>query len=103
MDTIEINGESYVKASSVPQPASGERAVVVIDRGWIYAGDVEERAGRVILTRAVWVFKWERVGFDQVIANPTQDAVKIRPMSQPINIPAGAELYRVPVPDGWGL
>lgn len=45
---IEVNGVSYVRADSVstPQP-NGKRAVVVVDRGWIFAGDVTEENGRI--------------------------------------------------------
>jgi hypothetical protein len=68
-ETMLINGVEYVRKDSVmanPQP-SGNRAVVVIDRGWIYAGDVTEENGRIYLDRAVWVFKWNEVGFDGLI------------------------------------
>jgi len=36
METVEINGIKYQ-----PVKPNGNRAVVVIDRGWIYAGDVQ--------------------------------------------------------------
>ena len=98
---IEINGEKYIKASSESAAPAGPRAVVVVDRGWIYAGDVEERDGRIILHRAVWVFRWESVGFAKVVEDPSK--ADIRPMPYPVDIPAGSEIYRVPVPEGWGL
>jgi hypothetical protein len=102
-DTIEINGIAYVRADSLPAPTTNKRAVVVVDRGWIFAGDVTEENGRIVLTRALHVFRWERIGFPAMIANPKQEGVDLRPMAFPVDIPAGAEVYRVPVPDGWGL
>ncbi len=47
---IEINGIKYTRSDSVAAPVpSGNRAVVVVDRGWIFAGDVTEENGRVYL------------------------------------------------------
>ena len=81
------------------------RAVVVIDRGWIYAGDVDEtsRPGRIILSRAVWIFSWDSIGFAAMIANPKRKEVDLRVMTTLVDVPAGAEIYRIPVGDDWGL
>lgn len=102
-ETIEINGVTYVKADSVPAAPSGSRAVVVVDRGWIFAGDVSQDNGVITLTRAVWVFRWESIGFDGVIANPSSDKATLRRLANPVQIPEGSEIFRVPVADDWGL
>ena len=78
---------------------STNRAVVVVDRGWIFAGDVTRKNGRIKLKRAVHVFKWESIGFDGVIKTEKAD---LRPISD-VDIPAGAEIFSVPVHDNWGL
>lgn len=102
-EKIILNGIEYVRAASVPAPRpAGTRAVVVVDRGWIFAGDVSEEDGRIRLSRAVWVFRWERVGFAAVVAAPKTEGVDIRPVAD-VDIPSGAEVFRVPVPDSWGL
>jgi hypothetical protein len=96
-----VNGVEYVRADSIPAvKPSGNRAVVVVDRGWIFAGDVTRENGRIALSRAVWVFKWESCGFAKVI----EDASKadIRPIAN-IDIPEGAEVFCVPVSADWGL
>ena len=105
MNKIEINGVSYVREDSVAaaQPITESRAVVVVDRGWIFAGDVTRENGRIRLTRAVWVFSWESIGFDGVIANPKNLKANIKPMPNGVDIPAGAEVFCVPVADNWGL
>lgn len=97
--TMEINGVRYVRADA----ARGKRAVVVIDRGWIYAGDVTEQDGRIYLDRAVWVFRWESIGFDGVLANPKSPKATIKPLSHRVDIPAASEVFRIPVADDWGL
>lgn len=100
METVKINGIDYIPADSVRLAPAGNRAVVVIDRGWIYAGDVTETDGRIRLSRCVWVFRWESCGFAAVIDDPSN--ADIRPHAD-VDIPAGAEIFRVPVPDDWGL
>ena len=79
------------------------RAIIVVDRGWIFAGDVTREDGRIKLANAVWVFAWEEIGFDDVIANPKNKLAEIRLMPNGVDIPAGAEVFCVPVADGWGL
>jgi len=104
--TIMINDERYVRESDVPQPEPGgpkNRCVVVVDRGWIWAGDVEEVDGRIRLHRAVWVFSWIAIGFDGVLADPKSDNVTLRPVPNVVDLPVDAEVFRVPVDDHWGL
>jgi hypothetical protein len=93
---IQINGVTYVRADSVP---TGNRAVVVVDRGWIFAGDVTREDGRIKLSRAVHVFKWESIGFAKMVETEQAD---LRPIAN-VDMPAGAEIFCVPVSDNWGL
>jgi hypothetical protein len=93
---IQINGVTYVRADSVP---TGNRAVVVVDRGWIFAGDVTREDGRIKLSRAVHVFKWESIGFAKMVETEQAD---LRPIAD-VDMPAGAEIFCVPVSDNWGL
>jgi hypothetical protein len=102
-NTININGIEYVPASEVQQRVLGKRAIVVVDRGWIFAGDVTRENGRIKLDRAVHVFRWEEVGFDGVIKNPKSIKVTLKPMPNGVDLPEGAEIFCVPVEDNWGL
>jgi hypothetical protein len=77
-----------------------QRAIVVVDRGWIFAGDVTEQNGRILLKRAVWVFSWQRVGFAAVVEDPKR--ADIRPIA-PVDVPAASEIFRIPVSKDWGL
>lgn len=98
MKTIVVDGITYA-----PVQPNGNRAVIVVDRGWVFAGDVTEENGRIRLDRAVWVFRWESVGFDGVIANPRSSKVTLKPMANPVDLPCDAEIFRVPVSSDWGL
>jgi len=91
-----VNGETYVKQ------AAGNRAVVVVDRGWIFAGDVTRSNGRILLTRALHVFKWDSIGFAAMVEQGKGPKVDLRPIAD-VDIPEGAEIFCVPVPENWGL
>lgn len=82
---------------------NANRAVIVVDRGWIFAGDVTRENGRITLDRAVWVFRWESVGFDGVIENPKSSYVTLRKMENKVEIPEASEIFCVPVDAEWGL
>ena len=103
LNTITINGVEYVQADQAQQAIKGSRAVVVVDRGWIFAGNVTRENERIKLTRAVHVFRWEIIGFDGMIANPKSSKVTLKPMPNGVDLPAGAEIFCVPVADDWGL
>lgn len=94
-ESMVINGVKYT-----PVVPNGNRAVVVVDRGWIFAGDITEANERIYLRRAVWVFRWESVGFSEIIKNP--DKADIRSIDD-VDIPLGSEIFRIPVHDDWGL
>jgi hypothetical protein len=98
MENLIINGVEYAPVKK----QSGTRAVVVVDRGWIFAGDVTRENGRIRLTNALHVFKWESIGFAGMIADTKKAKADIRKIAD-VDIPEGAEVFCVPVPDGWGL
>ena len=99
MANVVIDGIEYAPVVR----AAGTRAVVVVDRGWIFAGDVTREGNRIFLDNAVWVFRWESIGFDGVIANPKDDNVTLRKMKNRVEIPAQSEIFSVPVSDDWGV
>jgi hypothetical protein len=101
LSSIFVNGVEYVRADSIPAAKpNGNRAIVVVDRGWIFAGDVTRENGRIKLTRAVWVFRWESCGFSKVVEDPSK--ADIRPMAD-VDMPEASEIFCVPVTDQWGL
>lgn len=105
--TFEINGITYVpqgQTSTRTFPFSNHN-VVVIDRGWIFAGytTFNEATQEYILTDAIWVFKWESVGFDGVIKDPKSSKVALRKMDNPVVVPKGSVIFKVPVESTWGL
>lgn len=102
LSELQINGVTYVPVGT-GSAKCGKRAVVVVDRGWIFAGDVERANGRLKLTRAVWVFRWEQIGFDGVLRDPESPKVTIKKLDHMVDLPAESELFCVPVGDDWGF
>lgn len=102
-EVITIDDVKYIRADSVTQAPKGNRAVVVVDRGWVFAGDVTRANGRIRLDRAVWVFRWESIGFDGMIKDPKSNKVTLRKMQSPVDVPDGSEIFTVPVDSEWGL
>jgi hypothetical protein len=102
IETIKINEVEYVRKDSLTPQPTGNRAVVVVDRGWIFAGDVTRENGRIKLSRAIHVFRWESIGFDGMISNPKSNKVTLKPLAD-VDMPESAEIFCIPVPDTWGL
>lgn len=75
------------------------RAVVVVDRGWIFAGDITRKDGRLILKRAVHVLRWESCSFSEMIDNDCAVVKRIKD----VDIPEAAEIFCVHVENDWGL
>lgn len=98
--SITIDDVQYVRADSVAVKPNGNRAVVVVDRGWIFAGDITEEDGRIKLSRAVWLFKWSGCGFSRVIEDPS--IADIRSIAD-VDLPLSSEVFRIPVGESWGL
>jgi hypothetical protein len=101
IEAITVNDVEYFRKDSA-RPPTGKRAIVVVDRGWIFAGDVTEENGRIRISRAVHVFRWESIGFSGMIDSPKSNKVTLKPIAD-VDMPSNAEVFRVPVPDDWGL
>ena len=101
---ITLDGVKYVRADLTMQPALlGKRAILVIDRGWIVAGDIEDVGGRIKVSRALHIISWTSIGFHGMVENPKSKNVCIQPLPNGFDVPDDAELFRVPVADDWGL
>ena len=100
-EKVTINGVDYIRADQIAeQKPKGNRAIIVVDRGWIFVGDVTRENGRILLSRALHVFKWEAVGFAGMIENTAK--ADLRKIAD-VDIPEDAEIFCVPVKEDWGL
>lgn len=56
---IEINGEIYIKESSLPKNAKAtKKQIVVLDRGWVVVGDVGKKASMIHISNASVIRTW---------------------------------------------
>ena len=102
---LEINGVRYVPetaAGPTVLPAS-DRAVFVLDRGFIYAGNWTLENGQYTLHSAVNLRRYESIGFEGVLADPNSSKATIIPVPYPVLFPLGSVLFMIPVPNNWGL
>lgn len=95
---IEVDGVRYVPQED--KEPSGPRHLLIVDRGWVFCGDLSEADGRIKLERAVMVRSWSK-GLEAL----TQSAAnaKVELLAAPVDVPAEAELFRIPVDESWGL
>ncbi len=103
IDQLEVNGVKYVRADlNTSAVSTGTRCVIIVDRGWIFAGDVTEKNGRIYLSRAVHVQGWDGVGLDGALKD-SKTKVRCKKLTTCVDIPADSEIFRCPVEDSWGL
>lgn len=88
--------------ASAARPLENKRVVLVVDRGWIFAGDQERTSdGYVRLRNALHVFRWSEIGFAKMLENPKSEKVDLRPCAD-VEVPEDAVVFRVPVSEAWG-
>ncbi len=80
-----------------------KRVILVVDRGWIFAGDQTTTSdGYIKLTNAVHVFRWESMGFAKMIEDWKNPKVDLRAVAD-VEIPKDSVIFRVPVSKAWGI
>ena len=110
-DKVKSGDLLYTKSPSyLAKEAECDRyreALVAITNDWseaeCIAGDVTRENGRIKLSRAIHIFRWESIGFDGMIANPKSNKVTLKPLSNNVDIPATSEIFSIPVNENWGL
>jgi len=79
-----------------------KRVVLIVDRGWIFAGDqCPTSDGYIRLDSAVHVFRWESIGFAAMLKDWKSSKVDLRAIDS-VEVPTDAVIFRVPVADDWG-
>lgn len=82
MQSIEINGEQYVKASDVPAGPPSEYRIVVADRGWVFVGPTTQHEdGSLSITNAqcirIWGTDESKPGLGYLAANGPTSKTKL--------------------------
>lgn len=100
--TITVNGIDYVPASSISAPVTGDRAIMVLDRGWIFVGNVADNEdGTVSMTCVKNLRKWGSGGFGLASRDPKAAGV-VLDSSADMTFDRKCVIFRVPVSAQWG-
>ncbi len=101
LESLVVDGVTYVpEGDSKPD---GPRVVLVVDRGWIFAGDLTVLGKRLLLSRALLVQRWDGLGFEGMIADPKNSKVILKRITGCVDVPEDSEIFRIPVGAEWGL
>ena len=94
----EVQTDSSTDAPKTP--STGSRAIVVLDRGWIFVGDLATEGGVTTLSNCANLRKWSGGGFGGMVLSPKTSSVVLDPCANVI-FDAGAPIFTVPVADDW--
>ncbi len=91
--------ETLTKATATC--AAGDRHIVVLDRGWIFAGDLSKDEHNVYtLSNAVNVQRWEKGGFGALSKSATKAGATLSEC-EPLRFAASAMIFVVPISEDW--
>jgi hypothetical protein len=91
--------ETITKANA--SCATGDRYIVVIDRGWIFAGELSCPENDIYtLTNCVNVRKWEKGGFG-ALSRGAKTAGATLDETAPLKFHRSAMIFCVPIVEGW--
>lgn len=100
MPQIAVSDETYEKIKDQLIPC-GNRHLVVLDRGWIFAGDLANHSeGGYILTNAKNVRRWEEGGFG-ALSRSAKAAKAHLDDCAPIRFSANACIFKTPIGGDW--
>jgi hypothetical protein len=78
----------------------GDRAIVVADRGWIFAGRVSDDGDSLTITDCVNVRSWKTGGFGGLTLS-AKDAGAVLDKCAPVKLPKSAVIFVVPIGGEW--
>ena len=79
---------------------TGNRRIVVLDRGWIFVGDYERKDNMCRVSNAKNVRHWKQGGFGG-LTQSAKSAGAILDDCAPIEFDASAMILSVPIGGGW--
>ena len=90
-----------VLRDELSQCVKGERWIVVLDRGWIFVGNLsEEDNGDYVLTHCSNVRRWNKGGFG-LLTKSAKEAEATLDKCNPIKFNVSRMIFRSPIKDGW--
>jgi len=101
--TISIDDVEYVRADSVRSQVTGDRYIVVLDRGWIMVGNLswDIDHNEWLLVDCQNLRKWSKGGFGMLTLNPKQAEVVLDDCAD-IRFNGIEVKFKVIIPASWG-
>jgi hypothetical protein len=79
----------------------GDKRIVVLDRGWIFAGNLSKDDGDIFtLTDAVNIRKWEKGGFGAVSLGAKSAGCTLDKCAS-LRFHSNAMIFNCPISEGW--
>jgi hypothetical protein len=100
MNRFEIRNALKTVEEALESAPEGDRHIVVLDRGWIFVGDLREEDGKIILSNCVNVRKWTQGGFGGLTKDPRGSGA-VLDQCEPISFHKSAVIFMVPVVEDW--
>lgn len=98
--TISIDGVDYIRADFQPKP--GPLSLVIMHRGFIYVGEVEEQDdGDLSINNASNVRKWSSGGIGGLTLGAKSSGAVLDKCADLV-VPSHAVLSAHSLPEGWG-
>ena len=103
MNTMKIKDAIETLQAATADCTTGDRHLVVLDRGWIFAGNLSlNDDGTYTLTNAIVVTKWTSGGFGGLTLSAKESGATLDPCAQPIKFHRRAMVFAIPIPEVWG-
>ena len=80
---------------------NGSRHIVVLDRGWVFVGDLQQQEDKTwLLVNAKNIRRWAKGGFG-LLSRSARESEAVLDECAPIRFDGSAMILRVPVGRGW--
>lgn len=98
----EIKKAIDVLTAATANCAAGDRHIVVLDRGWVFAGrmSLDKETNIYTVTDCLNIRYWKKVGFGG-LSQGAKKAEATLDDCVPIKFHARAMIFCVPIPEGW--
>jgi len=87
-------------ADAIEAIPRGSRHIVVLDRGWIFVGNLSTEGENYTLTNVLNVRTWKQGGFG-ALSLSAKEAEAVLDKSAPLKFHRSAVIFTVPVGEAW--
>ena len=91
-----------VIAQELEKKVTGNRNIVVLDKGWIFVGNLANNGDETFsLSNVCNLRKWQAGGFGMVVTEPAKAQVTLDKCGD-INFRSASVIFTAPISENWG-